>query len=74
MVGPFTMFAGGTTPPWQAFQSQLDPHDGSQKSPGHQFGVGAACASVTLPRPTNPKPAAITAVAIAQFAYLFMVL
>lgn len=42
MVGPLVMFAGGTTPPWQVFQSQLDPHDGFQKSPGHQFGVGLA--------------------------------
>jgi hypothetical protein len=74
MVGPFVMFAGGTTPPWQVFQFQLDPHDGSQKSPGHQFGVGCACASVTPPKPANPKLAAITAVAIAQLAYLFMLL
>jgi hypothetical protein len=28
--------------PWQAFQSQLVPHEGSQKSPGHQFGPGCA--------------------------------
>jgi len=74
MVGPLVMLAGGTTLPWQVFQSQLDPHDGFQKSPGHQFGVGLACASVTSPRPANPKLAAITAAAIALLAYLFMVL
>ena len=36
------LFGGTTTLPWQAFQSQLLPHDGSQKSPGHQFGPGCA--------------------------------
>jgi hypothetical protein len=36
------MFVGGSQAPWQAFQSQLVPHDGSQKSPGHQFGMVGA--------------------------------
>jgi hypothetical protein len=37
IVGPLLMMVGGNTLPWQAFQSQLVPHDGSQKSPGHQL-------------------------------------
>jgi hypothetical protein len=60
--------------PWQAFQSQLFPHVGSQNWPGHQ-GMGApgsARASVAAPTPANPKPAAITVAAIAQLANLFM--
>ena len=41
IVGPLVMLFGGTiTLPWQAFQSELVPQDGSQKSPGHQFGPG----------------------------------
>ena len=58
--------------PWQAFQSQLVPHDGSQKSPGHQFSPGCAWASVAPPRPVNPNAAAIAADAIALLANLFM--
>jgi hypothetical protein len=42
MVGPLLMIVGATELPWQAFQSQLLPHDWSQKSPGHQFGPGCA--------------------------------
>ena len=37
IVGPLMMFGATATPPWQAFQSQLVPHEGSQKSPGHQL-------------------------------------
>jgi hypothetical protein len=55
--------------PWQSFQFKLVPHDGSQKSPGHQFGPGCACASAM---PPNPKAAAIAADAMAQLANLFM--
>jgi hypothetical protein len=58
--------------PWHPFQSQLVPHDGSQKSPGHQFSPGSAWASGTPPRPANPNAAAIAADAIAQLANLFM--
>jgi hypothetical protein len=60
--------------PWHAFQSQLSPHAGSQKSPGHQFmlGPGCASASVAAAKPTHPKPAAVTAVAAIQLANLFM--
>jgi hypothetical protein len=58
--------------PWQAFQSQLLPHDGSQKSPGHQFGPGCAWASALPPRPVKPNAAAIAADAIALLANLFM--
>lgn len=58
--------------PWQAFQSQLFPHDGSQKSPGHQFSPGIAYASALPPRPANPNAAAIAADAIALLANLFM--
>lgn len=72
MVGPLVTFGGTTVLPWQAFQSQLVPHDGSQKSPGHQFGPGSAWASGTVPRPANPNAAAIAADAIAQLANLFM--
>jgi hypothetical protein len=42
IVGPLVVFGGITELPWQAFQSQLFPQDGSQKSPGHQFGPGCA--------------------------------
>src|SRR4051794_7279194 len=62
--------SGGTTElAWQAFASQLVPHDGSQKSPGHQFGPGCARASAM---PPNPKAAAIAADAMTQLASLFM--
>jgi hypothetical protein len=74
MVGPLVMVGGDATlPPWHAFQSQLVPHDGSQKSPGHQlFCPGCACASALPPRPANPNAAAIAADAIALLANLFM--
>jgi hypothetical protein len=42
MVGPLLVFGGNTELPWQAFQSELVPHDGSQKSPGHQGSPGSA--------------------------------
>jgi hypothetical protein len=42
MVGPLLVFGGVIHVPWQLFQSQFCPHDGSQKSPGHQFGMGRA--------------------------------
>ncbi|BBX45519.1 hypothetical protein GCM10009641_52830 [Mycobacterium cookii] len=62
----------GTQAPWQLFKSQLDPHDGSQKSPGHQRGMGCAWAAVTPPKPAKPTAAAIAADAIARPADLFM--
>jgi hypothetical protein len=58
--------------PWQAFQSQLLPHDGSQNSPGHQFGPGCAWASALPPRAAKPNAAAIAADAIALLASFFM--
>jgi hypothetical protein len=72
MVGPLLMIVGGSELPWQAFQSQLLPHDGSQKSPGHQFNPGSAWASGAPPRPANPNAAATAADAIAQLANFFM--
>jgi hypothetical protein len=42
MVGPLLMIVGGVELVWQAFQSQLVPHDGFQKSPGHQLNPGCA--------------------------------
>lgn len=72
MVGPLVVFEGGVQLLWQAFQSQLVPQDGSQKSPGHQFSPGCAWPSVAPPTPVNPKAAAIAADAIAQLANLFM--
>ncbi len=43
MVGPLLLTFGGKAElPWQEFGSQLVPHDGSQESPGHQFGPGCA--------------------------------
>ena len=73
IVGPLVMLFGGTiTLPWQLFQSQLVPHDGSQKAPGHQFSPGSACASALPPRPANPNAAAIAADATALLANLFM--
>jgi hypothetical protein len=72
IVGPLLMMVGGTTLAWQEFQSQLVPHDGSQKSPGHQFNPGSAWASGTPPRPANPNAADIAADTIAQLANLFM--
>jgi hypothetical protein len=74
MVGPLLMLGGACQVPWHAFQSQLSPHAGSQKSPGHQFMLGPGCASASVAAaiPTHPKPAAITAVAAIQLANLFM--
>ena len=73
IVGPLLMIVGGNTLPWQEFQSQLVPHDGSQKSPGHHCGPGgSAWASGTPPRPVNPNAAAIAADAIALLANQFM--
>lgn len=74
MVGPLLMIGGACQVPWQAFQSQLGPHAGSQKSPGHQLmlGPGCASASVAAAEPTHPKPAAITATAATLLANLFM--
>jgi hypothetical protein len=69
MFGPLLMIVGATESPWQTFQSQFDPHAGSQKSPGHQFGPGCASASAM---PPNPKAAAIAADAMTQLANLFM--
>src|ERR1700733_4285979 len=52
----------------------VGPHPGSQKSPGHQCGGGAgsAWAGLAEPKPANPKPAAITAVAAAAHMKFFM--
>ena len=72
IVGPLLVFGGTITLPWQAFQSQLLPHDGSQKSPGHQFSPGSAWATALPPRPVKPNAAAIAADAIALLANLFM--
>jgi hypothetical protein len=73
MVGPLLMmFGGSATLPWHEFQSQLVPHDGFQKSPGHQLIPGIACASALPPRPANPNAEAIAADAIAVLANLFM--
>ena len=73
IVGPLLMMVGGTTLAWQEFKSQLVPHDGSQKSPGHQFSPGGcAWASGTPPRPVNPNAAAVAADAIAQLVNLLM--
>jgi hypothetical protein len=72
IVGPLVMLFGGSTLPWQLFQSQLLPHDGFQKSPGHQLIPGIALASALAPRPVNPNAAAIAAEAIALLANLFM--
>jgi hypothetical protein len=73
MVGPLLMIVGCQLA-WHEFQSQLSPHAGSQKSPGHQLmlGPGCASASVAAAKPTHPKPAANTAVAAIQLANLFM--
>ena len=76
MVGPLLMIVGACQLAWHVFQSQLSPHAGSQKSPGHQLmlGPGCASASVAAAKPTHPNPAAITAVAAIQLANLFMAL
>jgi hypothetical protein len=73
-VGAGLLLEGACHVPWHAFQSQLGPQPGSQKSPGHQLmlGPGCASASVAAAKFTHPKPAAITAVAAIQLANLFM--
>jgi hypothetical protein len=45
MVGPLLMMLGGACQvAWHPFQSQLVPHVGFQKSPGHQLMLGPGCA------------------------------
>jgi hypothetical protein len=44
MVGPLLMLGGACQVPWHPFQSQLFPHVGFQKSPGHQGIEGPGCA------------------------------
>jgi hypothetical protein len=56
MVGPLLMIGGACQVPWQAFQSQLSPHAGSQKSPGHQLMLGPGCAWASVGRPNRPTP------------------